>query len=73
LPSAAVVVATVVPFTATVAPNTGLASGPITFPLTLVCAITALERKRNRVNANNCFVPLAKQAAKFLIKHSIFS
>jgi hypothetical protein len=65
-----VVVATFDPFTETVAPKTGFASGPVTFPLTFVCAKTEEERKRKRAKTNKRFVLLIK-AAKFLIKHSI--
>ncbi|HEY3251657.1 MAG TPA: hypothetical protein VGK25_11115, partial [Ignavibacteria bacterium] len=45
--------------------------GPVTFPLTRNWAITIEERRRKDAKKSNCFLAFIKQAAKFLIKHSI--
>jgi hypothetical protein len=69
LPSGPVTTATVVPFTETVTPGRGFVSGPVTFPVTLVCANAKIEKERKTRNANTYFAFLATQK-RFFIKQS---
>jgi len=55
LPSSAVVVATLVPFIATVAPEKGFPSVPVTLPVILVCAIAKKENEKKRIKKHACF------------------
>src|SRR5438067_1388191 len=68
-PSAALVVATLVPFTDTVTPKSGFESGPVTFLLTFVWANTKLDKERRTRMANICLAILTTQM-RFFIKQS---